>query len=380
MIEALYCHIPFCETICPFCAFAVHGNRPGLHAPFLAALRAEAALVARRHGSALAPLRALYIGGGTPSTLALAELNVLLAALREGFPLAADCEVAFELNPEHASEAYLAGLVERGITRASLGLQSLDGATLRALGRNHSAAQGRAALAALQRAGPPNWNVDLMFAAPGRPAAAFLADVRALVALRPPHLSLYGLDIEPGTRFARSAEVCEWAAAHRDEQAESYVEAARLLGAAGYRHYEVSNFCLPGREGRQNELVWDGAAYLGLGPGAHSFADGRRWHNERHLRAYLRRVTAGEAPIAFSETLTRAQQANEALMLDLRRDTGLDVQAWSARFGFPWDAPREALAARLVAAGHADRRGGRLVLRPTGLLLADEITAALAVA
>jgi oxygen-independent coproporphyrinogen-3 oxidase len=379
VIDALYCHIPFCETICPFCAFAVHGNRPALHAPLLRALQAEAERTAAAHGPALAPLRAVYLGGGTPSTLALEEVAALLEALRRCFPFAADCELAFELNPEHATPAYLEGLVALGVNRASLGLQSLDDATLRALGRHNDAAQGRRALEALRTHGPANWNADLMFGAPHRLGEAFRQDVRTLAALGAPHLSLYGLDIEPGTPFARNAAVRAWAAAHGDGQAADYAWAAEHLVSRGYRHYEVSNFCRPGLEGRQNLIVWDGGNYLGLGPGAHSHRDGRRWHNERHLRAWLRRVEAGEAPVAYEERLTPAQQANEALMLALRRDTGLDVAAWQARFGVAWDAPRQALAARLVAEGRATQQAGRLTLTPAGLLLADEITEALAV-
>jgi putative oxygen-independent coproporphyrinogen III oxidase len=379
VIDALYCHIPFCETICPFCAFAVHGNRPALHAPVLAALEAEAERAAREHAVALAPLRAVYLGGGTPSTLALEEAAALLAMLRRHLPFATDCELAFELNPEHATPGYLRGLVALGVNRASLGLQSLDDATLRALGRHNDAAQSRRALEALRSDGPTNWNADLMFGAPECAPQAFQADVRALAALEAPHLSLYGLDIEPGTPFGRDARVQAWDAAHRDEQAETYLWAAAYLSGAGYRHYEVSNFCRPGLPGRQNEIVWDGGNYLGLGPGAHSHVDGRRWHNERHLRAYLRRVQAGEAPVAYAERLTPAQQANEALMLALRRDTGLDVAAWQARFGFPWDAPRQRLAERLLREQRASWDGTRLALYPSGLLLADEIAQALAV-
>lgn len=383
MIEALYCHVPFCETICPFCAFAVHGNRPRLHEPYLEALRAEGALAAAAHGTARetprAPLRSVYIGGGTPSALPLEEVARLLEVLRAHFPFAPDVELAFELNPEHATPAYLEGLQSLGVNRTSLGLQSLHDATLRALGRHNGAALGRRALDALLAHGPSNCNVDLMFGAPEQPPEAFQADVEAVAARRPAHVSLYGLDIEPGTPFARNARVRTWSESHHEEQATQYAWASAHLQAHGYRHYEVSNFCLPGREGRQNLIVWDGGDYLGLGPGAHSHAGGRRWHNERHLRAWMRRLEAGSAPVVAEEALTPAQRANEALMLALRRDTGLDVAAWEARFGYPWDAARQALVQRLVREGRARETGGRLVLTAPGLLLADAITAALAV-
>ncbi len=389
MIEALYCHVPFCGHICPFCAFAVHGDVARLHGPYLAALEREAALAgAELAGAAPAaaapPLQAVYIGGGTPSTLPLAEVEGLLATLSRHFPFAAEAEVAFELNPEHTTQDYVAGLTALGINRLSLGLQSLDDATLAALGRRHSAREGRAALDAIAAHGPGNWNADLLFGAPERPAAAFAADVAALLAWAPPHVSLYGLDIEPGTRFARTPRIVAWAETHVDAQARQYLEGAARLAAAGYRHYEVSNFCRPGREGRQNLLVWDGAGYLGLGPGAHSHlgpdAGPERRHNARHLRAWLRELEAGRLPVVHRERLTPAQRADEALMLALRRDTGLHIADWQARHGGAWGPRRQALAERLVEQGQARVADGRLVLTVQGFLLADEITAALAAA
>ena len=144
-IQALYLHVPFCHTICPFCAFAVHGNRTALHRPYLDALRDEIALRGKTHGTPASAVRAVYIGGGTPSTLALDDVAHMLQSLRRNFKLAPDAEIAFEVNPEDALPEYLDGLLALGINRISLGLQSFDGATLAALGRGHDAGQSRAA-------------------------------------------------------------------------------------------------------------------------------------------------------------------------------------------------------------------------------------------
>lgn len=377
-IPALYVHLPFCHSICPFCAFAVHGSRPHLHAPYLAALRQEIDLRAARYPDT-GPVRALYFGGGTPSTLALADVAALLAHLRAAFPLAADTEIAFELNPEDVTADYVAGLLDVGVNRFSLGLQSLDDATLRALGRNHTAIQGRESLDTLHAMGAANVNVDLMFGAPGRPDAPFRRDVQTIAELGPAHVSLYGLDVEESTRFGRTAWIRNWAADQRDAQSETYLWAAARLRAAGYRHYEVSNFCRPYREGRQNLLVWDGHAYLGFGTGAHSYVDGVRWYNERHLRAYQRRLDAGAEPIAYRERLTPEQRANEALMLALRREEGLDVAAWEAAHGIAWGEGRRRTVQRLVREGRARQDGGRLVLTAEGFAVADAITEALMV-
>ncbi len=392
-VTALYCHLPFCHTICPFCAFAVHGNRPALHAPYLAALKEEIRLCAawigerpqgrgraERPDSAEAPrVAALYFGGGTPSTLPAGQIAELIQWITRHFPLAPGVEIAFELNPEDTHSEYLRGLRDAGVNRASLGLQSLHGPTLAALGRNHGPAQGRRALSALRASGPENHNLDLLFGAPGIGPGHFRNDVERVVEERPPHLSLYGLDIEEHTLFGRNPAVLRWAEGAEARQAGQYLWAAETLVARGYRHYEVSNFCLPGREGRQNLLVWDGKDYLGFGLGAHSHIGATRHHNERHLRAYLRALDAGRLPIAFREELSLEKQANEALMLSLRRDSGLNPEGWEEAFGFAWGKARQRAAERLVKEGRARFSGGRFVLTAQGFLVADAVTAELMV-
>ncbi|MCZ6552673.1 MAG: radical SAM family heme chaperone HemW [SAR324 cluster bacterium] len=373
-IRALYCHIPFCRTICPFCAFAVHGNRERLHADYLRRLEREIGLAATGNGGPSQPIESLYFGGGTPSTLTLEELEPLMAALRRNFPLSPDAEIAFECNPEDVRGPYLSGLRRLGIDRLSLGIQSFDEKTLAALGRNHDGRRSREALREVQRHGPANYNVDLMFGAPGIDPRAFAGDVAAVIDAEPPHVSLYGLDLEPGTLFARDPAVREWDGRHKQAQAEAYLDAAERLTRAGYRHYEVSNFCRPGYDGRQNRIVWDGGNYLGFGTGAHSHVDGVRRHNHRHLRAYSRSLDAGEAPEAFREALSAVQRANETLMLSLRRDTGLDTAQWERRHGIPWGEARNKTAAALAAAGKAQWAAGRLVLTARGFLVADAVT------
>jgi oxygen-independent coproporphyrinogen-3 oxidase len=374
VIEAIYCHIPFCHTICPFCAFAVHGNRMDLHETYLRALAEEFAVRGREHEGAAQRVRSVYIGGGTPSTLSLEALGWLLERLRAAFRLADRAEIAIECNPEDVNVSYLTGLQRLGVTRVSLGLQSLDDATLAALGRNHSAAEGAAALNCMRRAGPENFNADLILGAPGIASRAFREDVETLLTAPPPHLSLYGLDIEERTLFGRDPAIGAWSESHRDQQAESYLWAAERLREAGYRHYEVSNFCGAGREGLQNRIVWDGGNYLGFGTGAHSFAGGARWHNHRHLRAYLRDIGAGTAPVAFREVPRPDQRANEGLMLALRRDSGLDVPAWERQYHAVWGERRGRIASRLVQAGQATWDGRRLALTAPGFLVADAVT------
>lgn len=376
-LRALYVHIPFCHTICPFCAFAVHGSRDRLHGPFVASLLREIELAEPEF--APGAIDSVYVGGGTPSTLGAERIGRILAKVRERFEPAAGAEIALEVNPEDAAAEYLAQLKALGVTRLSVGLQSLDDATLQALGRSHTAVQAAQAYDAARQAGFDNVNVDLMFGAPGIGPEAFRRDVERVGDWRPAHISLYGLDIEERTPFGRNPVIRAWADAHREEQAEQYLWAAETLEGLGYVHYEVSNFCLPGREGRQNLRVWNGCGYLGFGPGAHSYLGGRRWANERHLKAYEERLARGERPVAFEERLTQVQQANEALLLALRQRAGLDVAGWEARFGVAWGQSRTRASGEMVQRGLAAREGGRLRLTRRGMVLADEITARLLV-
>ncbi|MDH4122202.1 MAG: coproporphyrinogen III oxidase family protein [Deltaproteobacteria bacterium] len=386
-VEGLYLHVPFCHSICPFCAFAVHGNRPDLHGVFHHGLVEEA----RWRAQTLAPpsggVASVYVGGGTPSTLALPELEELLAGVFRWFPPAPTAEIAVEINPEDATPDYLAGLARLGVNRVSLGIQSLNGAALAALGRRHTPAQALAALAAAAEWGPGHWNADFMLGVPGVSSQVFLQDLQQVLAFQPPHLSTYLLEFEPGTLFTRRAarvrgpEQAIEQDTQREEAASAYLAASRQLSGAGWNHYEVSNYCRPGREGRQNLLVWNGGSYLGLGPGAHSWVGsggGLRWHNPRHLKAWLAGVENtrwGEDPAAGWEQPTPAQRADETLMLALRRKEGLNVAAWSQAHGQPWGEPRQKIAQELIRAGLAMEQDGRLALTPQGFLLADEITA-----
>ncbi len=393
-MRALYLHLPFCRSICPFCAFAVHGDKAGLHDAYLAAMEKEIALSAAAYPSTnthdFSPageeeVESIYFGGGTPSTLSLPEVSRLLHAVRKAFALQDGVEIAFEINPEDATRNYLAGLASLGINRFSLGLQSFQDATLRSLGRNHTgdqcakAMEAVLAIQAMRETGTPNYNVDLLYGAPGVEIESFRRDVETASSNSPPHISLYGLDIEPGTLFARSPATVDWNRDHHEQQAEAFLWASAYLREKGYRHYEVSNFCLPGRSGRQNEIVWDGGEYLGFGPGAHSFSAGERWRNQRHLRAYLRPLEEGSLPVACRERPNLDQRANEELMLSLRRDTGLEISRWEKKYGHPWGRSRAAVVRQLLEEGKAAGEGGSFALTPAGFLVADEITALLAV-
>lgn len=373
-MEALYVHLPFCHHICPFCAFAVHANHQKLHAPYLQALYAEIAMGAKAHSRKSDEIQSVYFGGGTPSAMALEDLHELLNHLRRQFGISPNAEVAFEINPEDCHPEYLAGLHQLGLNRISLGLQSTDEVTLTALGRKNTAQEAYGALEAIIQSPIKNINVDLMLGAPGVSPSSFMDDLSRLIDMGIAHLSFYLLDLEPHTLFGRNPKIATWLESNREIHTETYLAGVKTLQDHGYLQYEVSNFCLPGRQGRQNQVVWSGGAYLGLGAGAHSHSKNMRWHNHRHIRPYQRDIARGKLPVAHEETLSRTQLANEALMLSLRQHCGLNIPQWETKFGMEWTTRRQNIASGLVESGKARLEGEQLILTPRGLLVADAVT------
>lgn len=374
-LRIFYLHFPFCARICPFCAFAVCKDRPEAHEAYVSGMLQELRLQLKTE---IKPpvLDSIYLGGGTPSRMTLAELEQFFCGLRQELTIAPNAEIAFELNPEEVEPSYLSGLQDLGITRLSLGGQSFQDETLKRLGRVHDARQLQRALEVIHGSDFRNWNLDLMFGVPGQANAQFLEDVSEAIRWQPAHVSLYGLEVHDATPFSRDAEIRGWPEGHHPEAAEMYLAGVERLEAAGLRQYEVSNFARPGFEGRQNLRVWDGEPYLGLGTGAHSYVGSTRWGNLRSLQRYLAAVNSGIFPEDFQETLDRVQQASEWLMLQLRRVEGIDLQAWRDHFGIEQPLPQPLLE-RLHNEGRAVWNPPHFRLTPSGFLFADGITAQL---
>ena len=290
---------------------------------YLAALDGELAL---RFGSTTpSEVDTIYFGGGTPSLLGGDGMARALELVRRRFPSVADAEITIEANPDDVTPAAVAAWRTAGINRLSLGAQSFDNDVLSWMHRTHDGAATEAAVAVARDGGIANLSLDLLFALPASLARDFERDVERLLALRPDHISLYGLTVEPGTALGK------WVASGLTvEQPEEgyerdYLSAHRLLIAAGLEHYEVSNYARPGRRARHNSAYWSGAAYVGLGPSAHGF-DGatRRW-NARTYSSWQEAVSKGIDPIEGSELLTDDNRLAEAVYLGLRSDAGLQV-------------------------------------------------------
>lgn len=347
----LYLHIPYCLAKCRYCDFYSAGASRGVPDEYVDALIARMA--------AMCPGRpeTLYFGGGTPSLLSPAQVSRLVKAA-DPLPGA---EITLEANPETVDEEKLAGFRAAGVNRLSLGVQTADDESLARLGRPHTAAQSRAALAAAKAAGFENITGDIMLALPHYTRGEFDRTLALLAEGGATHISAYLLKIEPGTPFGKNPPP---GLPSEDEAADFYLYAVEELAKAGYAQYEISNFAKPGFEGRHNLIYWDCRDYLGLGPAAASCMESRRFSFGRSTADFL----AGAAP-APEGGCTGA----DYIMLRLRLTEGLRLSLLNERYGLVLDEGRLAFIRRCVVAGYAVFDGDRLALTPEGMLVQNSI-------
>ena len=330
----LYFHIPFCASKCGYCDFY---SFPGTQAQME---EYTAALCEKITAFPAEPVDTVYFGGGTPSLLGGARLAKILRAARVHFALTPDAEITAECNPDSMDETLLYALREAGFNRLSIGVQSAHEDELRLLGRRHTFPQARAAVELAQACGFDNLALDLMYALPDQTTERVLQSVDALLELGPAHLSCYGLTLEEGTPLCRA----RLEQPGEDAQAEMYLAICERLAAAGFEHYEISNFCRPGRRARHNAKYWDLSEYLGIGAAAHSYYRGRRFEYPRDAAAFVR----GEPPVP-EEAVEGFDARAEYLMLRLRTSDGVSREEYTRRFGD--FAPVERTLARLQSEG-----------------------------
>jgi oxygen-independent coproporphyrinogen-3 oxidase len=383
---ALYVHWPFCLAKCPYCDFNSHVREEIPQARFAAALRRELAFEAQRLGRR--PLASIFFGGGTPSLMAPETVAALIGDARTLFDPLPDLEITLEANPTSVEAGRLAVLRAAGVNRLSLGVQSLDDAALRALGRGHSAAEARAALEHA-RALFPRLSFDLIYARPGQSPAAWRAELAAALALAADHLSLYQLTIEPGTGFASRHARGEIVLPDADAAAALYALTGEMAAAHGLAAYEVSNYARPGSESRHNLAYWRYGDYAGIGPGAHGritlagdaaaievLATQRIRTPEAWAAAVERTGHGALADVA----LAPGERAREMLLMGLRLAEGIDLTRFAARSGVAFEAAVDhATLCAAERAGYLRREGNRLRALPEGLLRLDALLAALIV-
>lgn len=362
----LYVHVPFCARRCSYCDFAIAVRRAVPSARYVDLVLREWESRQQEPAWEASPgLDTIYLGGGTPSHLDPLELHRLLDGLRARRTLASGAELTIEANPDDVTAERAAMWLAAGVNRVSLGVQSFDDRALQWMHRTHDSATVPAAIDLLRAAGFSNISLDLIFALPAELGRDWQRDLERALALRPAHISLYGLTIEPHTPLGRWTERGEVRPLPDERYADEYLLANRMLTMAGFNHYEVSNAGLPGFEAVHNRGYWQQVPFMGLGPSAHSAASGDRWWNIREWSAWEAAVAAGDPLVEARESLTAGQRRLETAYLGLRTTQGLEPERVGGQAG-QW-----------IAEGWAVREGERIVLTPEGWLRLDALVATL---
>jgi putative oxygen-independent coproporphyrinogen III oxidase len=370
----IYVHCPYCRTKCPYCDFNVAIHREDRIAPFVAGLRAEISAYAELPWAGRVSAGSLFLGGGTPSLLPPEAVATVLVDARQGLGLAPEAEVTLEANPEGLDVDRLRAFRAAGVTRLSLGVQALDDALLRRLGRTHSAADAEAAYRAARAAGFDDVSVDLLFACPGQDLASWERTLDQALAWAPDHLSAYALTLEPATPFGRRPPS---GLPDEDLQVAQFDALVERAARAGLARYEVSNFARPGRRSRHNLGYWRREDYVGLGPGAHGALGAVRYWTRRSEPRWRTAVLAGGWAIDGWERLSGRQVAAERIVLGLRVVEGIPVEWLERHLAAAGPGAGAAALERYLAAGVMTVHDGRVALTDRGVLVSDAIFAEL---
>ena len=378
---SLYIHIPFCETKCSYCNFNTYARLEWLIPSYVEALSNE--LCAWGELLEHPPVRTVFLGGGTPSWLPGNAIARVMEAARQAFPVEASAEITAEANPGDVTAEKVLCWHGLGINRMSIGVQSFDDALLKLLTRRHSAAEAGEAFLQARQAGIQEINLDFIYGLPGQSVEVWRGTLEQALRLRPSHLSLYALTVEEGTPLWGEVERGSVAQPDPDLAADMYLLAEEMLGAAGYRHYEISNWALPGHESRHNLAYWRNEPFLGVGPGAHSYLEGERFWNIGSPTEYVRRLTGGKGSPPLSpgavpvveerRRLAEEEILAETLILNLRLDEGLDPGRLVERFGPEPVAAHVETLREFAVLGLLSEESGVYRLTSRGRLLSNEL-------
>jgi oxygen-independent coproporphyrinogen III oxidase len=382
MSLGIYIQVPFCQTRCTYCNFHTGVVSSARFAPYAAAVQTEI----REHQNRLQQAGIIlpssvaqeivdtaYLGGGTPSLLDPQYLRAMLDAIRETFPHDFR-EVTLEADPETINAPKAAAWAAAGINRISLGVQSFSDVELQASGRMHRRADVYRAVPILHTAGIRNISFDLIAGLPYQTPESWRNSLDELIQLAPQHVSIYLLEVDEGSRLGSEmlrggTKYSASAVPSDDAMAESYDRARTTLSAAGYEHYEISNFAKPGFASKHNRKYWCRAPYLGFGAGAHSFSGTHRWANAHDAAAYVQSIASGKIPIEQAETISAPQALEEELFLGLRQLAGIDISLLQELYGVPLDSRFTSLE----SSGLIKRSGSLVQITPEHLSISNEV-------
>jgi oxygen-independent coproporphyrinogen III oxidase len=383
MYAGIYIHIPFCRSHCSYCDFATGMYEGELAEHYVRSVITEITKWSEVETPSAADT--IYFGGGTPSLLTPLQIERILKAVHDRFDVIDGTEVTMEMNPasvsstDELSNQKLREFRRLGANRASFGAQTFDDRELKQLGRTHTSADIPSTFQRLRAAGFDNINFDLIAGLPGQTLAGWKRNLDLALNLRPEHLSLYLLDVHEGTPLADQIHRRLRPEPDDDLAGEMYGMMIDQVSAAGYGHYEISNFCLPGFQSRHNTKYWNGAPYYGFGCSAHSY-DGarRRWANQREVAKYVELIETGQSTVVERTDLKEEDARSESIFLGLRLMRGLDLEDYRLRFGADLRAQYDTELTRLRAAGLIEIDHKLLRLTTRGALLSNEVFAALA--
>ena len=364
---AIYLHFPFCLRRCSYCDFDTFTGLERLIEPYLEAVVGQ---IRRSHKVKGA---SLYIGGGTPSLMAPHQVERVVRACMGHFGIAERDEITLEANPADLCREKLEGFRAAGVNRLSIGVQSTDPELLRVLGRRHDQEIAAKAIDAAREAGFTNISVDLIFGVPNQSLACWERTLRDVVDWGLEHISCYSLTVEPGTPLERDIKSGQLSPPSEDDLAGMYCSAQQLLAKSGYTRYEISNWSKPGFESQHNLTYWRFKPYLGIGAGAASFFEGRRYKIHPHVPDYIEWIRTGRLPLCEDETVDLRRAMSDFLILGLRLAEGISIAGFQSRFGMPIRAAFGEALDWGVKQGLLLLSDERIKLTAQGTLLANEV-------
>lgn len=378
----IYAHIPFCQSKCPYCSFVSYpGMDDSIKNNYMQALRRQAQALACHPWSRARKFHSLFIGGGTPSSVAAAETAAFVEACLDAYDFTAmpgrEPEVTLEANPNSINPDMLSQLRRAGVNRLSIGVQSFSDAMLRKIGRRHTVRAAVNAFEFARAAGFANINLDLMFGLPGQDLATWENSLQQAVALAPEHMSVYELTVEEGTPFAELARRKKLDLPPEEETLAMFEGAREILAAKGYRHYEISNYGRRGFACIHNINYWENGSYIGLGAGAVSCFSGVRIKSEENPVQFTQMINGGRVPFQEAEFLPLAARFRETVIMGLRMTAGVSVSRLEKQFGVGLQRYYGETLQGLLRQELLEEGAGRLRFTRKGLLLANRVMAQL---
>ena len=370
-MAGIYIHIPFCRKACHYCNFHFSTSL-GMMDRMIEAIDQEIILSASKEEI----IQTIYFGGGTPSIVAPNLIKRLIENIYKKYDVSPEAEITLEANPDDITLENAAAWKEMGINRFSIGIQSFFEEDLVWMNRAHDAQQSRKCIEIIREVGFDNFSIDLIYGTPGQSTERWIENLDVAFAYQVPHLSCYALTVEEGTALHHMIETKKKEEVDADEQSLRFEQLVQKTKEAGYRHYEISNFAIPGKESKHNKSYWEGTIYQGFGPAAHSF-DGksRRWNVSNNME-YILSIENNKLPSEL-EVLSEVDQLNEYIMTSLRCDTGINKEFLTSHWGEErMNQLREEIL-KSIAEGRIEENESYIKLTDSGKFFADGIAASL---